>query len=330
MRMLRVSPIRLLPRPRNVVSGLVGALRVAISTCSKARDTFDSYLHVGSGQSPLKTDEKTLREILARHGLTSLAMERVEFEIDRLSFNIVSNRPAIPGSSVKGNIRSRLELSFVARSGRVRSCFTRATRFRGEPRIGSQGWRHFRIWRRSLIEDRGAPCDLTRAGSVCLVCDIFGTAGLGALVDFSDFVAEDVELVTLELERGIKLLAAPPSSTFQGRMSFRNLQPEELGLLLIGMGLREFRVGRPVLLGRLKYRKDIQGYKFGRVRYSVESMELSPISSSLKLPIRTVRAGELVAGDELDAVCKAMVAFAEERFGREMEIVDEVSRVEEL
>ena len=328
------------PRDRGELRGLMGRVAVSIRACSRGlNDPVDSYLHVGSGVVRLVVDAEGLRRQVAaardRRGLEKLVESLAStLQLDYAQFALVGGKLAIPGSSVKGNVRSRIELSFREKDGVVRSCLIRSTDHPlTPPERGREGWRHFRVWQETLAFDRGKPCDFTseegEMAGVCLVCDIFGTSGLLGLVEFSDFVGEDVSPVRVDLPTGEKLLAAPPGSAFRGWLSFRNLEAWELGLLLFGMGVRDSRRGRPVLLGKSKYR--VQGKNvFGVVRYVVESLRLSPLSQELQAEGVAVKPGGGVDGDALDRVASGLVSLARSELGDELLDIDEVARLEQL
>lgn len=332
------------PRPRDRPSDLAGRLTVRLRACSRSLgDRIDSHLHVGTGALRLVVDEDYLRRRAAlakgRHDLERLVQELSNtIQLDHEQFVLlkdvkVGERPVVPGSSVKGNVRSRLELSFVPKKdGSVRCCFIRATDDPvNPPPKGQHGWRHFRIWQRSLRFRRGEACDYTDeyTTGVCLLCDLFGTAGLAGLIDFGDLVGTGVNLARVDLPTGEKLLVAPPGSTFEGTVSFRNLKPEEVGLLLYGMGMSDLRLGRPVLLGKMKYRRYPQRV-FGVVRYELVGLELAPFSQPLDVDGTFVGPGSKPEASKLDNVVKALVGRALSAFEGELLDVDEVVELERI
>jgi CRISPR/Cas system CSM-associated protein Csm3 (group 7 of RAMP superfamily) len=305
--------VRDAPRDRSKLSDLSGSLKVAIVSCKTP--TTESYLHVGSGKSlfepirefPREADFSKLVEILT---------QKLGLEVG--DFARVKGLPTIPASSVKGNIRARLELSFRAVNGRVRACFIRASR----PPPAGIFWRHKKIWSDVLNEDRGDACDLTEADKVCLLCDLFGTAGLSSLISFEDFVGKDVELKEIKVD-GMRILAAPPGSEFEGQIHFTNLLEEELGLLLLGMGLKDSVRGRPLLLGRLKYRGRVGSLLMGRVTYVVKSLQLSKYSRRIAGFDSRSFEGE----NELTPLIQSLTASTLKKYGAEFIVVDEVSRL---
>ena len=318
----RVEVIRSRPRDRARFEGLIGNLAVTITSMS--------YLHIGSTQTILRVSEEEVKKVFKTYGLTQKGIAEIAFEEVYAPFNLSAGCPTVPASSVKGNVRSRLELSFRAKNGRVRSCFVRASPLALEPRTGTHGWRHFKLWSGALAEDRGRPCDHTRGAPVCLLCDLFGTAGLKGLVGFSDLVGEDVGLEPLDLEHDVRVLAAPRGSKFSGSVSFSNLKPEELGLVLLGMGIRDSRTGRTVLLGRFKYRKYVAKYVLGKVKYSLNSLTLSEFSEPLQIGDMMIKPGRCVEGVALDTVVSALTSLSLDAFKGELELVDEASAIEQL
>ncbi len=336
----KVRVLRQEPRSRDRVDGLAGRLHIRLRACSRSLgDPLDSYLHIGTGALRLIIDEEELRR------RASLAKNRAELErlvrefsekiqVDYEQFVLLkSGAPVVPGSSVKGNVRSRIELSFVPRDDVVRCCLIRATDYPVQPPPrGQHGWRHFSIWEKSLSFRRDGACDYTgKKGEsvVCLLCDLFGTAGLAGLIEFGDLVGTGVNLVEVGLPTGEKLLAAPPGSTFDGTVTFRNLRPIELGLLLFGMGMRDSRLGRPVLLGKMKYRR-YPPHVFGVVRYELAILELAPFSQPLDAEGLRVEPGSKLDDSELDGVVRDLVRRARSEFEGELLDVDEVGKLERL
>lgn len=317
----RVNVLRREPKDRSKLDGLCGIIHATLIS--------ESYIHVGSSSNLFTVDEDLLMKFAksGKRSVENLLLATKFAEV--MQFNISNDRPVVPGSSIKGNIRSRLELSFRQKNGYVRSCLIRARPpIVKEPMKGMHGWRHFKIWRNVLFEDRGPPCDFTRMEEVCLMCDLFGTTGLKSLIDFSDFVGEgDAKdmLEQLSLEYGMNLMAAKPGSKFDGRIVFHNLSPSELGLLLIGM-----RIGKSVLLGRLKYKHKASGKVFGKAKYEIKAVELLKESKDLEIDGLKIEGGELLEGQKLSKVIERLIRTTHEEFKEEMIEVDEVAVVEQL
>lgn len=309
MQVQRVEVVRQPPSDRSIYKGLIGSIEASITTIS--------YLHVGSGpQAAVKVlEDKT---------------GKIRFEEGYMPFASIGRRITIPGSSVKGNIRARLELSFKSKNGKVKSCFVRASLLYREPPIGKHGWRHYRIWEHVLKEDRGIPCDHTKGAPVCLICNIFGTAGLKSLIEVSNFSGDNITGEPQDLEHGIRLIAVPPNTCFRGSIYFYNLKPEELGLVFLGMGLTESKVGMPVLLGRLKYRKQVSGRTFGRVRYEVLGIRLSKYSQPLRIGENDLMKPGSYEKGRLDEIIKTLTRYALHTYEGEFQIVKEVDIIEKL
>ncbi|MEM4677390.1 MAG: RAMP superfamily CRISPR-associated protein [Candidatus Korarchaeota archaeon] len=315
----KVEVLRREPKVRSRFEELCGVIYATL--------TADSYVHVGSSKIPLTVNENLLAKLIksGERDIRKL-LQAVEFE-EMIPFNVSGGRPVIPGSSIKGNIRSRLELSFRPKDGYVRSCFIRASPVK-KSRKGRSSWRHSKIWGSVLFEERGRPCDLTKMGKVCLICDLFGTTGLKSLIDFSDFVGESDArdmLESLSLEYGMRLLAAKPGSKFSGRILFHNLSPSELGLLFIGM-----KVGKSVLLGRLKYRHVVSGRTFGKVKYDVRAIEFLKESRDFEVGGLRIKGGDRVEGAELIKLIEGLKSLTNVEFKDEIIDVDEVAIVERI
>lgn len=320
MHTLRVEVLRGPPRDRSIIKNLAGRIHITLTSLQ--------YLHVGSGEE-LKIEESKVTEILKKIRQPDLIKSEIQRQIQHLSaFSFMGDTLVIPGSTVKGNVRSRLELSFKNVNGKVSSCFLRAGTLKSEPLEGMQGWRHYRLWRDRITEDRGPPCDYTRLESVCLICDLFGTNGLRGLAEFSDLTLERGGKEVLDLPFNMRLEAVRPDSVFKGFINFFNIMPEELGLILIGMGLIEKSSGRPVLLGRLKYRKEIGGKKFGRVVYGVDSLELSRYSKPLHIDSSILlEPGQNVSGERLEKIISQLTNYVLRRYPG-LHIIDEVEVLE--
>lgn len=330
----RVRVIRDLPRNRDIYRNLTGIMHVRIMA--------ESYLHVGQGlrEQMVTLDSRLIdelqRRITSREKINIRDLLRdlsryVEIERVAVPFSRVSGAIVIPGGTIKGNIRSRLELSFKAKEGAVRACFIAASpAIRSPAPPGSHGWRHQRIWISAVYEDRGPPCNLTSDNVVCLLCDIFGTAGLKSLIDFSDFRLHEENVEEFDTKYRMKLEAVKPGSSFEGHIYFRSLKPEELGLILFGMGIRNGSLSEPVLLGRFKYHKFLDSGKFGRIRYKIESIVLSTYSEPLRIGGKELHPGEPIQGDLLEEVVNGLIQETTATFNGELEFIDEVGIVERL
>lgn len=324
MQRIELKVLRSKPRDRGRYMDLSGSIDVKLIVDA------NSYLHVGTGREKFSVDVNKVKSLYAKvKTIDERFLKQITLVRDYQEFASLISGVILPGSSIKGNVRARLELSFHGFKGNVRSCFIRAGAIMEAP-VGVSGWRHQKLWEDVVFEDRGRPCDLTKVGEVCLICDIFGTSGLKSLVNFSDFVGLNVKLEYLDLPYDIKVEAAPPNSTFNGRIDFMNLKDYELGLLLIGMGITDRRIGRTVLLGRFKYRSLMGDKKFGRVRFVVDKIKLNHFSTKLTLGPICLNPGETVVGEGLDGICKSLVGLSLEKFKDEIKIVDEVGKIDEL
>jgi len=258
--MPRMQVIRGDPRPRDLLQGLTGSLDIKVRV--------DRPVHIGTGEryAPSLDIKQFLNDVRATPSSTvedelkKLQKLATSIEVRREVLPIFSTsserRPTIPGSSLKGAVRSRLELTFKGREGKVPSCFSVV----GGPPIqaqrGSHGWRHQAIYPSSL-EDRGPPCDFLRFGTVCKVCDIFGAPGLSSRVHFPTLIFDRRPSIFKTSAGDVEVI--PKGSEAEGKITFINMEPEELGLVLIGMGNM-----RPLLLGFGKY-KFHDGERMGEV-----------------------------------------------------------------
>jgi CRISPR/Cas system CSM-associated protein Csm3 (group 7 of RAMP superfamily) len=324
MQQIRLNVLRSKPRQRDTYRDLCGSMYVSIIADN-------SYLHVGSGREKFEVDLKKLKDIYARRKRIDVSvLKELQLKIGYSEFASTTMGTVIPGSSVKGNVRARLELSFHGFNGNVRSCFLKASRLTKLAGEGESGWRHQRVWGETILEDRGFPCDYTKMDNVCLICDLFGTAGLKSLIEFSDFIGLNVRLEALDLPYGMKVYAALQGSEFSGEISFINLKDYELGLLLLGMGIVNDSTGRSVILGRFKYRKLMDDKKFGRVKYKINKINLSKFSDKLAIGNLTINPGSSIEGEKLNTICRELANLSLKHFQNELRIVDEVEILEKL
>jgi len=196
----------------------------------------------------------------------------------------------IPGSSVKGSIRSILELSLED------ACIL----YKDEPAAESKRWR-------KVLQRLGIDLRTRRKGPCgdCPVCKMFGYArsdrSEASSFEFSDFLGRGVRLGILELahHRGLeRLLAVMPENTFLGRISFV-ARDEEIGLLSTVMFDSE-----QLPLGFKRLRKE-NGIVFGRVVFRLGDLKFMEIE----------RGPKFVDGDLGKLKRKAMESFGD-RFRR--------------
>ena len=275
-------------RNRQEINPIEGFIEAEIEVCSAKKHGLESYLHIASGDIEVEYDrnnlESEINRTLRRYGriqMHDIGRLANYMKIENfMSFNklkdITTDKEtlAILGSSIKGNVRSRLELTLVPRKGEAIACITYYTYLQREPFKGTHGWRHYRIWREALKQPRGARCDATKQDKVCLVCNLFGAPGLASLINIGTFyqTSQDNNLVKLE-QRGERILAAKPGTVFRGEIYFRGLNTSELGLLLIGMGQSE-KGSRIVLLGKHKY-ASFAGKLMGRIVYNITKVKIT-------------------------------------------------------
>ena len=154
----------------------------------------------------------------------------------------------IPGSLIKGFARSRLELLAKPDSrNNVMSCFILYT-WSGRTALPSEkGYIHQQIF--PSAEEFRPSCKRSR---VCIVCDIFGAPGLASRVSFTDLYLSSGDVVISKVcDKNCEV--ALPNTVFEGWLLFEYLLPEELGLVLLALGIRSLSKSKEVLLGRYRY-----------------------------------------------------------------------------
>ncbi|RLE63831.1 MAG: hypothetical protein DRN53_01630 [Thermoprotei archaeon] len=261
----------------------------------------ETYLHVGTGKLKLfiapQVFDRVRKEREFSRIVNYMRGKPYLVKYDYAELVRFAGKLCIPGSTVKGMCRSRIELLAISRDENVNFCFRFSSRTPPkEISKGEKGWRHFRIWASATWEDRISQCNPLKEGNVCRTCDLFGAPGLTSRVFFGDLYSEEDIVISMELDHEEKIEAIPPGSSFRGEISFMCLRPEELGLILIGLGAKRDGSFARVLLGRSKYRERIvvecpgkpelknQKVRFGVVRFSLLNLRITEGYELLNLP----------------------------------------------
>jgi len=219
-------------------------------------EVVSEYLHVGSGivDVVLTSDVGDLTDMVERilkgESLTSFASLNSMFSRPAHLLSRVGYRVVIPGSTIKGMVRTRLELSIP------NACYI----------VDMQSRDYSQRYREIFKPDQRKRAD--RFPQVCPVCDLLGNAGLASRVEFSDFTlgGDWIDFVSIGSE---SYEVVKKGGKFSGRVTFKVKSPEELGMILWGFGIRSGG-NKVVLLGRFKF----QDRRFGRVKFTVKSLRV--------------------------------------------------------
>ena len=239
--------------PRNS-RGLEGVIELEMSVES-------DYLHVGSGKRGVELiksvkDAKKLAEEAIQGRLPN-----VEGYFSREAFLLIKqgDKVVIPGSTIKGLVRSRLELSIPV-----------ACHIISRPSTSSSSV-YKRIFHPSFKpSDRFDPVKLRE---VCPVCDLLGNSGLASRVSFSDFVMTSGK-VDYVRKSNADYEVVTKGSRFSGKIVYKSVKSEEeLGMLLYGFGFRQNGSSKILLLGRFKF----SDRRFGRVKFSAKNLDANSI-----------------------------------------------------
>jgi len=229
----------------------------------------ESYIHIGSG---------SIKPLFDLNKVKDVSMDELEKLTSELKFleNVLPSRSGnyyIPGSSLKGAIRSRAELMFKNQAGEVPACFI-VYNPREEPKEA-----HLRIWGDVIFENR-FKCDAGRFSRVCEVCDIFGAPSLLSKVSFGDLIPVDSDPVEIVEIYNVPQMIFRKGTKFRGIIQFGGLENYQIGLLLHAMRVLD---NKPILIGRYKYKKvKIEGREkyFGRLKFSITKIEPDNIDIS--------------------------------------------------
>ncbi|MFX1294488.1 MAG: RAMP superfamily CRISPR-associated protein [Promethearchaeota archaeon] len=241
----------------------------SITIQMKAHVLENSYLFIGSGEESFENLPPDLSTSSVEEINEKL---RIGFTPATLPITKKGDRqPIIPGSSLKGSIRHRIEHLFMFDPIKkfIHSCFINQSR--GFIKINKKNRRFINIYGiNGLILERGRDQPPNR---VCIVCDLFGAPGLASRVFFSDASPKSpVNLLDVVIEEGGKFLCVPPDTNFFFQIDMINHKMYQTGLLLKGMNIPQ---KRPILLGQFKYTKNKakkESISFGRVQFFLEGI----------------------------------------------------------
>ncbi|ARM76983.1 hypothetical protein B6F84_00035 [Acidianus manzaensis] len=226
------------------------------------------YLHVGSGEYSVEV-LKPISDVdkLVDQALKGDIPNEVNnfFSQEMYLMNHYEGKTVIPGSTIKGMVRTRLELAIPG------SCYI------VDSRGSNYSPRYKSIFKpEHKKSDRFDPEDYP---NVCPVCNLLGNSGLASRVNFSDFVSSDKTDVIKISNVGYEV--AKKGARFSGKVVYNSLSKEELGMLFYGFGIR-VQNGRVLskvqLLGRFKY----EDKRFGRVTFSIGAVNSSDVISSIQ------------------------------------------------
>jgi len=254
----------------------------------------------------------------------------------------------IPGSTVKGAVRSRLEL--LSRCSVKAGCkclgdfsVKDGIKFESFDKVPAHFRRHVAIWCESIFEERSLPAPALEAGNYSILEDLFGIAGrerlsLQSRALFSDFPMVEGRIFRLYIEdphangERYYIEAVGRCSRFRGTITLVNASLEDLGLVLYGLGLEKKVLcnrGPRLLMGRFKYvcprvhsGEDVwRRALFGIVESRVVGATIYDFSRGLS--------GESLSGKDLEDLLSEAIRAAASRYPAlpgPSECFDEVSR----
>jgi len=243
--------------PRNY-NGLEGVIELEMTVES-------DYLHVGQGKRGVEL-VKSVDDVekLVEQALQG-KLPNVEgyFSKEAFLLNKQGDKVVIPGSTIKGLVRSRLELSIPG------SCYIVS-----RPSNSSSS-----VYKRIFnpLPKPSDRFDIREYREVCPVCDLLGNSGLASRVSFSDFVMTSGK-TSFVSKANANYEVVTKGSKFIGKVVYRSIKSvEELGMLLYGFGLRQDGSSKVMLLGRFKF----SDRQFGRVKFSVKNMDINAVKKYL-------------------------------------------------
>ncbi len=163
----------------------------------------------------------------------------------------------IPGSAIKGAVRSRVEYKFIPYNFQSYSCYIVQNPFINM----NFAKNHVKFWGNDVTLHR----EECYGENVCIVCDLFGSRGLESRVQFSDAVMEKGGVEKLG---DLNIEAVKPNSEFSLKIYCKNVNFVDLGILMLGL---EIFTNSPILLGMYKYRFRKNKYR-GRYFFGLLNM----------------------------------------------------------
>ncbi|GIU72564.1 MAG: hypothetical protein KatS3mg003_2043 [Candidatus Nitrosocaldaceae archaeon] len=226
----------------------------------------NSYLVSGAMPLELPNIENVLQKIkqIKSKDIKIEEIESIVKQISLIKHNrqkitipYINNRYFIPGSTIKGAVRSRVEYKLMPKNSVCYSCYRIEEDF--DPRYAIN---HMRFWGEKVTIPRGM-CNAMKHDNVCIICDIFGAPALSSLVNFSDAVMQKGDIERLS---ELNVDAIKPNSRFTLEISCLNMDYIRLGLLFLGL---ELFSNSPIILGMFKYRFNPKLGKLFRNKYAI-------------------------------------------------------------
>lgn len=210
-------------------------------------------------------------------------IQNISNKINPLNSTILMDgKPYIPGSTIKGMIRFRVEHSFKPDSGGgLTACFIKQGRTGPKQEI-EHFLKKFGYWPK--IPDTRPPEETKfdfkkkkMPDQFCKVCDLFGNQILASRAIFSDAYVQNLDALEvveiLVLGNIIEKKVIPPKTQFTFTININNVTQDDLALLLLGMNLHN---DGTLLMGMHKYSppKGREGtfLQFGRIKLEIQEI----------------------------------------------------------
>ncbi|BBG25915.1 RAMP superfamily CRISPR-associated protein [Sulfuracidifex tepidarius] len=210
------------------------------------------HLHVSSGRSRFEQEAAISDSDVEALLRTGSLPEGIHASREFAKFMQTSQGLVIPGGTVKGLVRSRLELLVDC------ACYS-SLAVRPSRTVS-------RVYQ-SLFKPQRKPFEKFLGDrEMCFVCDLMGNMGLASRVSFTDLTFESgrVNLVT---EMRSTYETVEKGSKFVGSFTIRNYDDADLGAILFALGIG--RGNGVVLMGRFKFSDP----SWGRVKFSIPDVD---------------------------------------------------------
>jgi len=281
-----------------------------------------SFLHVGSGEreKQLKNYEE-LRSIVSSNKpidinkVTSsyLASSEIAFFAHYGDRNTEQKQLIIPGSTVKGLSRFRMEHSFKIINGLSLSCFIIQSKY-APPRNKIMNFLNIygdgnSITPRFTCRGKDDPC---------VTCNIYGKMGLRSRVHFTDALLQTSEhIARMKTEFGSYLEVIKEGGSFSGKIYFDSLLLEEIGLILNSLGIF---TKAPVPVGLSKYRS----FKLNGKNVTMGKLHFNLKKLLVRKPNKTYKTGKKVKPpDNLDSFLIDSQNAMNQKYGKYLREINE-------
>ncbi|MHA1766095.1 MAG: RAMP superfamily CRISPR-associated protein [Promethearchaeota archaeon] len=234
----------------------------------------NNYLFIGSNWDEI---EEIPEEYFSMEKSFEECINHISKQINSVSSTIlIGGKPIIPGSTLKGAIRFRVEHSFKPdKNNEIFSCFIKQSR--PAPKSMIKNFLKAFGYGNNIPPTRPNEDINLIKENCCQTCDLFGNSSLEGRIFFSDAepINASMKIIILQVRAGRdEKRVIAPGSTFNFTVGIKNVDDIDLALLYLGMNLHN---DGTILLGMNKFatRREINGniIHFGKVKLNINEIK---------------------------------------------------------